>query len=127
MRQYIDIVEGQFRSKDVEEYVPNHDKLDDLKSKYLPDWEMLDHRELVANYIAKDHRQAEEFISYINEISEKMDHFAEVRQDVNEVSIRTSTSDVKGLTVLDFELAMRIDAYAGRNDIEQKRMSGNFE
>ena len=86
MRQYIDIVEGQFRSKDVEEYVPNHDRLDDLKSKYLPDWEMLDHRNLQAKYVAKDHRHAEQFVEWINRLSEKLDHFAEVTQDVGELS-----------------------------------------
>lgn len=127
MRQYIDIVEGQYRSKDVEEFVPNDAKLDDLKSKYLPDWEMLDHRELRAQYITKDHRHAEEFINWINRASEKLDHFTEVVQDVNEVSVRTTTSDVQGLTILDFQIAMMIDDYAAQNSIEQTRMSGNFD
>jgi pterin-4a-carbinolamine dehydratase len=120
------IVEGQFRKKDIEDTVIGDDKLDDLKSKYLPDWEMLDHRILQAKYVAKDHRHAEEFVSYINRISEKMDHFAEVTQDVAEVTVRTSTFDVKGLTILDFRLALKIDKYADSNDIEQVRMQGNF-
>lgn len=127
MRNWINVIEGRFRSKDIEEYVPNDSDLDNLKSKYLPDWEMLDHRELVANYVAKDHRHAEEFIEHINHLSEQMDHFTLVTQDVNEVSIKTTTSDVKGLTILDFQLAMKIDDYAKRNNIEQTRMSGNFE
>ena len=55
-----------------------------------------------------------------------MDHFAEVTQDVAEVTVKTSTFDVKGLTILDFQLAMRVDNYAEKNDIEQVRMSGNF-
>jgi pterin-4a-carbinolamine dehydratase len=126
MRQYIDIAEGKFRSKDIEDFVPENDRLNDIKSKYLPDWEMLDHRTLQAKYTAKDHRHALEFVSWINQICEKMDHFAEVTQDVAEVTVKTSTFDVKGLTILDFQLAMRVDNYAEKNDIEQVRMSGNF-
>lgn len=127
MRNWIDIVEGKFREDDLEEFVPSNDSLDDLKSKFLPDWEMLDHRELKAKYIAKDHRQAEEFIEHINRLSEDLDHFAEVTQDVSEVIVRTTTFDVKGLTILDFQLALAIDYYAMQNDIEQERMTGNFD
>lgn len=126
MRQWIDIAEGKFREKDIEEFVPDDSSLDDLKSKFLPDWEMLDHRELTAEYIAKDHRHAEQFVSFINKLSEQMDHFALVTQDVSEVTVKTSTSDVNGLTLLDFKLALIIDNYAQRNDIEQLRMRGNF-
>jgi pterin-4a-carbinolamine dehydratase len=118
--------EGKFRKRDIEEKLISNDKLNDLKSKYLPDWEMLDHRILQAKYVAKDHRHAEDFVSYINKISEEMDHFAEVTQDVAEVTVKTSTFDVKGLTVLDFKLAMKIDKFADGNDIEQVRMKGNF-
>ena len=121
-----ELEEGKFRSKDIEEFKPSNDDLDNLKSKYLPDWEMLDHRDLQAKYVAKDHRHAEEFIEWINGLSEKMDHFAEVTQDVAEVTVKTSTFDVKGLTILDFQLAMMVDAYADKNDIEQVRMQGNF-
>lgn len=121
-----EFTEGKFRSKDSEEFVPNDSDLDDLKSKYLPDWEMLDHKTLQAKYVAKDHRHAEEFVNFINRLSEKMDHFAEVTQDVAEVTVKTSTFDVKGLTILDFKLALYVDHYAKENDIEQVRMQGNF-
>ncbi len=124
MRQWIKIVEG--RSNSVEDFVPSDEFLDNIKSEYLPDWEMLDHKILQTTYIAQDHRHAEEFIEFINQESERMDHFTEVTQDVAEVTIKTTTSDVDGLTVLDFELAMIIDDYAKRNKIDQGRMQGNF-
>lgn len=124
MRKWIDIVEG--RSKSVEDFKPDNEFLNDIKSKYLPDWEMLDHKDLTAKYVAKDHRHAQEFTKWINDLCEKMDHFALVTQDVSEVTVKTTTFDVKGLTVLDFELAMRVDKYAEENDIEQVRMQGNF-
>lgn len=118
--------EGKFRKIDIEEKLIPNNKLNDLKSKYLPDWEMLDHRIIQAKYVAKDHRHAEEFVSFINKVSEKMDHFAEVTQDVAEVTVKTTTFDVKGLTILDFKLALKVDKYAENNDIEQVRMQGNF-
>jgi pterin-4a-carbinolamine dehydratase len=120
------VQEGEFRKKDIEDKVIDNNKLNDLKSKYLPDWEMLDHRIIQAKYVAKDHRHAEEFVSYINRVSEEMDHFAEVTQDVAEVTVKTTTFDVKGLTILDFKLALKVDKYAESNDIEQVRMQGNF-
>jgi pterin-4a-carbinolamine dehydratase len=117
---------AEARTNPVEDFRPSNSQLDDLKSKYLPDWEMIDHKTLQAKYVAQDHRHAEQFVGWINRLSESMDHFAEVTQDVAEVTVRTTTFDVKGLTVLDFELAMRVDAYAQDHDIDQVRMSGNF-
>lgn len=119
--------EGQFRADDVEEFKPSKEQLSDLKSKYLPDWEMLDHRILQAEYTAKDHRHADKFTKIINKISEEMDHFCEVTQDVAEVTVKTTTSDVKGLTLLDFQIAMSIDKVAEKMDIEQIRSKGNFD
>lgn len=120
------VSEGEFRSDDVEEFKPSNDALDNLKSKYLPDWEMLDHRTLQAKYVADDHRAAVAFVKIINRLSEKMDHFCEVTQDVAEVTVKTSTSDVKGLTLLDFQIAMVIDRFASDVGIKQMPMSGNF-
>jgi hypothetical protein len=77
-------------------------------------------------YVCQDHQEAEEMIVFINELSEDMDHFAEVTQDVAEVTVKTSTFDVKGLTILDFQLAMSVDAYAGEKGIKQVPTSGNF-
>lgn len=121
-----ELLEGEFRKIDSEEKTYTDDQLDDMKSKYLPDWEMLDHRLLQAKYVAKDHRHALEFVEFINQLSEKMDHFAEVTQDVAEVTVKTTTFDVKALTILDFKLARAVDRYAEKNEIEQVRMQGNF-
>jgi pterin-4a-carbinolamine dehydratase len=120
------VAEGKFRTNDVEEFKPANDALNDMKSKYLPDWEMLDHKTLQAKYVAQDHREAEAFVRIINKLSEKMDHFCEVTQDVAEVTVRTTTFDVKGLTILDFQIAMVIDKFASDVGIKQVRMSGNF-
>ena len=120
------IEEGEFRANDVEEFKPDNKALDNLKSKYLPDWEMLDHRTLQAKYVADDHRAAVAFVKIINSLSEQMDHFCEVTQDVAEVTVKTTTFDVKGLTILDFQIAMVIDRFANDVGIKQVPMSGNF-
>jgi pterin-4a-carbinolamine dehydratase len=120
------VEEGEFRANDVEEFKPDNKSLNDLKSKYLPDWEMLDHRILQAKYVADDHRVAVAFVKIINMLSEKMDHFCEVTQDVAEVTVKTTTFDVKGLTILDFQIAMVIDRFASDVGIKQVPMSGNF-
>lgn len=122
--RFIEISEA--RSDSIEDLVPSDDQLDDIKSNFLPDWEMIDHRYLTAKYVAKDHRHAIKFINFINNLSEKMDHFTEITQDVAEIKVRTSTFDVKGLTILDFKIALYIDRYAELKGIEQVRMSGNF-
>lgn len=122
--KFKDIIEA--RSQPIEDFKPHSSALDDLKSKYLPDWEMIDHKTLQARFVAQDHRHAEQFTELINRLSEKMDHFAEVTQDVAEVTVKTATFDVKGLTILDFKLAMIVDNYARKNNIEQQRMTGNF-
>lgn len=114
------------RSNTIEDFKPSHAALDNIKNRYLPDWEMIDHKTLQAKFVAKDHRHAEQFIKYINDISEKMDHFAEITQDVAEVTVRTSTFDVGGLTILDFELALQVNNHADLHDIAQMRVSGNF-
>lgn len=115
------------RSKSVEDFRPDNQDLDELRAKFLPDWEMIDHKILAAKYVAPDHRQALEFMTFVNEISEQMDHFTEVTQDVAEVSVRTTTFDVKGLTILDFQIAMIIDDYAQDHGIQQQPITGNFE
>jgi len=120
------VSEGEFRENDVEEYVPNEQQLDNIKNKHLPDWEMLDHKYIEKMYVCRDHKQAVEMIVAINDISENMDHFAEVTQDVTEVKVKTSTFDVKGLTVLDFQLAVQIDTWAEQNDVKHSPTSGNF-
>lgn len=118
--------EGQFRSRASEEAVMSKETLMTMKDETVPDWEMLDHRILTAKYFAENHRQAVEFVDFINKISEYIDHFAEVTQDVAEVTVKTTTSDTNSLTILDFALAKAIDEYAKNNDIEQERIQGNF-
>lgn len=118
---------GEFRKNPSEEAVMDKETLMNMKEQTVPDWEMLDHRILTAKYFAKNHRHAVEFVDFINRVSEYLDHFAEVVQDVAEVTVKTTTSDTNSLTILDFALAKAVDEYAQKNNIQQERIQGNFE
>ena len=90
------------------------------------DTDMKNVAQLQAKFIAKDHRLAVDFIKFINDKSEELDHFALIKQDVTEVTVKTTTSDVNGLTILDFKLAKAVDDYAKANDVQIERTKGIF-
>jgi pterin-4a-carbinolamine dehydratase len=81
---------------------------------------MLDHHILEKTYVFADDDTAEQFIDQVNEFSESMDHNAVITQDNAEVKLQITTNDVKGLTILDFEFALRSDDAADKLDGESK-------
>ena len=90
-------------------FKPNDSKLDDLHHKFIPSWTMLDHHILEKTYVFVDDDTAEQFIDQVNDFSDTMDHNAVITQDNAEVKLQITTNDVKGLTILDFEFALRAD------------------
>ena len=99
---------------------PNDRELDDLHHKYIAAWTMLDHHILEKTYVFADDDTAEQFIDVVNGFSESMDHNAVITQDNAEVKLQITTNDVKGLTILDFEFALRSDDAADKLDGESK-------
>ena len=99
---------------------PNDRELDDLHHKYIATWTMLDHHILEKTYVFADDDTAEHFIDRVNEFSESMDHNAVITQDNAEVKLQITTNDVKGLTILDFEFALRSDDAADKLDGQSK-------
>jgi pterin-4a-carbinolamine dehydratase len=81
---------------------------------------MLDHHILEKTYVFADDDTAEQFIDVVNGFSESMDHNAVITQDNAEVKLQITTNDVKGLTILDFEFALRSDDAADKLDGESK-------
>jgi 4a-hydroxytetrahydrobiopterin dehydratase len=120
------IFEAVFRKNSEEEKLISNSELNNMRAQLIPNWEMLDHRVLQAKFIAKDHRLAVDFIKFINDKSEELDHFSLIKQDVTEVTVKTTTTDVNGLTLLDFKLAKALDDYAKENDLNQERTKGIF-
>jgi len=97
------------RRDPTELFKPSDKELDDLHHKYIPTWTMLDHHILEQTYVFADDDTAEQFIDMVNEFSEAMDHNAVITQDNAEVKLQVTTNDVKGLTELDFQFAIRAD------------------
>lgn len=102
------------RRDPTELFNPADKELDELHHKYIPTWTMLDHHILEQTYVFADDDTAEQFIDQVNEFSEAMDHNAVITQDNAEVKLQVTTNDVKGLTILDFEFALRADDAAHR-------------
>jgi len=108
------------RRDPTELFKPQDSALDDLHHKYIASWTMLDHHILEKTYVFADDDYAEQFIDLVNEFSESMDHNAVITQDNAEVKLEITTNDVKGLTILDFEFALRSDDAADKLDGESK-------
>lgn len=102
------------RRNPAELYKPNDRELDELHHRYIANWDMLDHHILEKTYVFADNDYAEQFIDIVNKFSESMDHNAVITQDNAEVKLQITTNDVKGLTVLDFEFALRADDAADK-------------
>ena len=97
------------RRDPTELFKPNDRELDELHHRYIAAWIMLDHHILEKTYVFVDDDTAEQFIDVVNDFSEAMDHNAVITQDNAEVKLQITTNDVKGLTILDFEFALRAD------------------
>ena len=61
-----------------------------------------------------DFRAAFAFMTTVAAIAEELDHHPDWSNSYRDVAIALTTHDAGGLTVLDFELARRIDAVAAR-------------
>jgi pterin-4a-carbinolamine dehydratase len=108
------------RRNPTELFKPNDSELDELHHRYIAAWTMLDHHILEKTYVFADDDTAEQFIDRVNNFSESMDHNAVITQDNAEVKLQITTNDVKGLTILDFEFALRSDDAADKLDGQSK-------
>lgn len=78
-----------------------------------PGWS-LDGVHIARELVFKDFVEAFSFITRVALVAERMDHHPEWSNIYKTVRIRLSTHDAGGITALDFELAKKIDALAGR-------------
>lgn len=97
------------RRDPTELFKPKDHELDELHHRYIASWDMLDHHILEKTYVFADSDTAQQFIDVVNEFSESIDHNAVITQDNAQVQLQITTHDVKGLTILDFEFALRSD------------------
>lgn len=81
-----------------------------LRKEFLSDWEIRKGTFLYKKIALDDYNQVLRFLMYLEQPQIKLDHFADFRNFYNHLTIAITTHDVKGLTKLDFELALYVDA-----------------
>lgn len=74
----------------------------------LPEWG-LENGELVREYRFADFAHAIDFVNVVAERAEAMQHHPDIDVRFNKVKLRLVTHSVGGVTLKDFELALRVD------------------
>ena len=90
-----------------------------IRKKFAPDWEIRKGTYLFKKVAFDDYNQALRFLMAIEKPQVELDHFADFMNFYNELTIAITTHDVKGLTQLDFELALYIDKALEQMDARQ--------
>lgn len=90
-----------------------------IRKKFAPDWEIRKGTYLYKKVAFNDYNQTLRFLMAIEKPQVKLDHFADFMNFYNELTIAITTHDVKGLTQLDFELALYIDGALKQMDARQ--------
>ena len=90
-----------------------------IRKKFAPDWEIRKGTYLYKKVAFNDYNQVLRFLMAIEQPQIKLDHFADFMNFYNELTIAITTHDVKGLTQLDFELALYIDKALEQMDARQ--------
>ena len=90
-----------------------------VRKKFTPDWEIRKGTYLYKKVAFDDYNQVLRFLMAIEKPQIKLDHFADFMNFYNHLTIAITTHDVKGLTQLDFELALYIDKVLTQMDARQ--------
>ena len=80
-----------------------------IRKKFLPNWEIRKGTYLYKKIALDDYNTVLRFLMFLEKPQIKLDHFADFMNFYNEVTIAITTHDVKGLTELDFELALYVE------------------
>ena len=83
-----------------------------IRRARAPSWDMIQGHHLSKKFVGKDYVDIEMFIKEVNKLAVKMDHFPEISNFYNEATVKLATTDVNGLTGIDFEMAAEIDIIA---------------
>ena len=74
----------------------------------LKGWSLDDGR-IVKQIVFKDFKEAISMMVQIGEVAEELNHHPDWFNSYNKLNIKLSSHDVEGITMLDFELALRIE------------------
>jgi 4a-hydroxytetrahydrobiopterin dehydratase len=80
----------------------------------LPQWQLSeDSAAITKRFTFRNFNAAFGFMTRVALLAEKMDHHPDWRNSYKLVDVTLSTHDVDGLTELDFDMAARMDTFAG--------------
>ena len=82
---------------------------EELRKEYAKDWEIRKNRYLYKKVAFDDYNTVIRFLMVIEKPQIELDHFADIKFFYNEAELVVYTHDTKGLTTLDFKLAVQID------------------
>ena len=80
-----------------------------LRKEYAKDWEIRKNTYLYKKVAFDDYNTVLRFLMIIEKPQVELDHFADIKFFYNEATLVIYTHDTKGLTTLDFKLAVQID------------------
>lgn len=81
------------------------------KLSTVPAWKLTDEKWIERKYRFRDYLNGIDFVQQVANLSEKSNHHPFISIDYKVVTIRISSWNAKGLTVLDFELAQKYDEF----------------
>ena len=84
-------------------------KAEQARSKLVPSWELVKGTILQKSYEFDDYDAVIKFFEDTKDVQVELDHFADFAFFYNELLVRITTKDVKGLTLLDYQLAKAFD------------------
>jgi pterin-4a-carbinolamine dehydratase len=82
---------------------------EELRKQYAKDWEIRKGKYLYKKVAFDDYNTVLRFLMVIEKPQIELDHFANIKFFYNEAELVVYTHDTKGLTTLDFKLAVQID------------------
>jgi pterin-4a-carbinolamine dehydratase len=90
-----------------------------LRKEYAKDWEVRKGKYLYKKVAFDDYNTVIRFLMVIEKPQIELDHFADIKFFYNEAELIVYTHDTKGLTTLDFKLAVQIDRALDRMGVKE--------
>jgi 4a-hydroxytetrahydrobiopterin dehydratase len=81
------------------------------KLSSVPDWRLTDEKWIERKYRFRDYLKGIEFVNLAANLSEQFNHHPFISIDYKVVTLRISSWNARGLTALDFELAVKYDEF----------------
>ena len=85
------------------------EQAEQIRKKFLPNWEIRKGTYLYKKIALDDYNTVLRFLMFLEKPQVKLDHFADFMNFYNELTIAITTHDIKGLTEVDFELALYVE------------------